>query len=48
MKRFRRKGNKQDVIISLRRCITPKCKNPTPSFYCDECWDRYQMARRTA
>jgi hypothetical protein len=48
MMSLRRTDKNKNLIVALRNCITPKCKNTTQSFYCDECWERQQASRQTA
>lgn len=50
MKKSQRKEKspKPQVVVSLRTCITQRCDNSTPSFYCDECWDSQQPSSEPA
>lgn len=45
MKILQQTEKKQKTLLMLRRCISPRCDNPTSSFYCDECWIKAQQTR---
>jgi hypothetical protein len=48
MKSMQRTDRNQQVLVALRTCITPRCDNATPSFYCDQCWEQLQPSSTPA